>query len=40
LNVVSADLVEVAPAFDVGEATAMTASHVAYELLALFARRS
>ena len=37
-NVVSADLVEVAPAYDAAEVTSMAASHVAYELLGLFAR--
>jgi agmatinase len=41
VNVVGADIVEVAPAYDHAEITAMAASHVAYEpLLALFARRS
>lgn len=39
VNVVGADIVEVAPAYDHAEITAMAASHVAYELLALFARR-
>ena len=38
LEVVSADIVEVAPAYDSGEVTSMAASHVAYELLGLFAR--
>jgi agmatinase len=37
LRIVSADLVEVAPAYDHGEVTAVAAAHVAYELLALFA---
>jgi agmatinase len=37
LRVVSADIVEVAPAYDHGEVTAIAAAHVAYELLALFA---
>ena len=40
VNVVGADIVEVAPAYDHAEITAMAASHVAYELLALFARRT
>jgi agmatinase len=40
VNVVGADIVEVAPPYDHAEITAMAASHVAYELLALFARRS
>lgn len=38
-NLVSADIVEVAPAYDHAEITAVAASHVAYELLALFAKR-
>jgi agmatinase len=40
LRIVSADLVEVAPAYDHGEVTAIAASHIAYELLALFAGSS
>jgi agmatinase len=38
-NVVGADIVEVAPAYDHAEITCMAASHVAYELLGLFALR-
>jgi agmatinase len=38
-NIVGADIVEVAPAYDHAELTCMAASHVAYELLGLFARR-
>jgi agmatinase len=38
LRVVSADIVEVAPAYDSAEVTSMAASHAAYELLALFAK--
>jgi agmatinase len=38
INLVGADIVEVAPPFDHAEVTAVAASHVAYELLALFAR--
>jgi agmatinase len=38
LRIVSADIVEVAPAYDSGEVTSVAASHVAYELLGLFAR--
>jgi agmatinase len=38
-NVVGADIVEVAPAYDHAEVTCMAASHVAYELLGLFALR-
>jgi agmatinase len=38
LPIVSADIVEVAPAYDSGEVTSVAASHVAYELLGLFAR--
>jgi agmatinase len=40
LNIVSADLVEVAPAYDHAEITSMAASHVAYELLGLLATRA
>lgn len=39
VNIVGADIVEVAPAFDHAEITAIAASHVAYELLGLFALR-
>ncbi len=39
LNVVGADVVEVAPAYDHAEITAIAAAHVTYELLAVFARR-
>jgi agmatinase len=38
VNIVSADLVEVAPAYDAGEVTAMAASHVGYEILSLLAK--
>ena len=38
-DVVGADVVEVAPAYDHAEITAVAAAHVAYELLALFASR-
>jgi agmatinase len=37
LDVVSADIVEVAPAYDHAEITGIAASHVAYELLAVMA---
>jgi agmatinase len=37
IRLVGADIVEVAPPFDHAEVTAVAASHVAYELLALFA---
>ena len=40
LDLVGADIVEVAPAYDHAEITAIAAAHVAYELLAIFARRS
>ncbi|MDQ2942891.1 MAG: agmatinase [Candidatus Dormibacteraeota bacterium] len=40
LNLVGADIVEVAPAYDHAEITAIAAAHVAYELLAVFARRA
>jgi agmatinase len=38
-DIVGADIVEVAPPYDHAEVTAMAASHVAYELLGLFACR-
>ncbi|MEX0756293.1 MAG: agmatinase [Actinomycetota bacterium] len=40
LNLVGADVVEVAPAYDHAELTSIAASHAAYELLGLFALRS
>jgi agmatinase len=40
LRIVGADVVEVAPAYDHAELTALVAANVAYELLGLFARRS
>jgi agmatinase len=40
LQLVGADIVEVAPAYDHAEITAIAAAHVAYDLLAIFARRS
>lgn len=39
LNLVGADVVEVAPAYDHAEITAVAASHVAYELVSLMAPR-
>src|SRR4029077_9983829 len=39
LDLVGADVVEVAPAYDHAEITAIAAAHVAYELLAVFAKR-
>ena len=40
LNVVGADIVEVAPAYDHAEITGIAAAHVAYELLSVLAARS
>ena len=40
VNLVGADIVEVAPPYDHAEITAIAASHAAYELLALFARKA
>jgi agmatinase len=40
LDVVGADIVEVAPAYDHAEVTGIAAAHVAYELLAVLAVRS
>ena len=39
INVVGMDVVEVAPAYDVGEITALAAAHIAMEMLYLFACR-
>ena len=39
LNLVSADIVEVAPAYDHAEITSIAAAHLAYELLALLAKQ-
>ena len=39
INVVGMDVVEVAPAYDVGEITALAASHIAMEMLYLYACR-
>lgn len=39
LNFVGMDVVEVAPAYDVGEITALAAAHIAQEWLALYATR-
>ena len=39
INVVGMDIVEVAPAYDVGEITALAASHLAMEMLYLYACR-
>ncbi|MFZ0216756.1 MAG: agmatinase [Candidatus Dormiibacterota bacterium] len=38
LHIVAADVVEVAPAYDHAETTAIAAAHVVYELLALFTK--
>ncbi|HEU4808879.1 MAG TPA: arginase family protein, partial [Homoserinimonas sp.] len=39
-NIVGADVVEVAPAYDHAQLTAVAASHVAYELISAMAPRS
>lgn len=39
INIVGMDVVEVAPAYDVGEITALAASHIAMEMLCLYACR-
>ena len=39
INVVGMDVVEVAPAYDIGEITALAATHVAMEMLYLYASR-
>ena len=38
LNVVGAEIVEVAPAYDHAEITGIAAAHVTYELLSVFAK--
>ena len=38
-NLVGADIVEVAPAYDHAQVTGIAASHLAYELVTLMARR-
>ena len=40
LNLVGADIVEVAPAYDHAEITGVAAANLAYELVSLFARRT
>jgi agmatinase len=40
INVIGMDIVEVAPAYDVGEITALAASHLAMEMLYLYANRT
>ena len=39
INVIGMDIVEVAPAYDVGEITALAAAHLAMEMLYLYACR-
>ena len=39
INIIGMDVVEVAPAYDVGEITALAASHIAHEMLYLCASR-
>ena len=39
IDLVGGDVVEVAPAYDVGQVTALAAAHIAYEILALYAAR-
>ena len=39
INIIGMDIVEVAPAYDVGEITALAASHLAMEMLYLYALR-
>jgi len=36
LNIVGADIVEVAPAYDWAQTTANAAAHLAYELISIF----
>jgi agmatinase len=37
INLVAGDIVEVAPAYDVGEATALAGAHIGYEIMAIYA---
>jgi agmatinase len=39
VNLVGADIVEVAPAYDHAEITGIAAAHLAYELITVLARR-
>ena len=39
INIIGMDIVEVAPAYDIGEITALAASHLAMEMLYLYASR-
>ena len=39
INIVGMDVVEVAPAYDIGEITALAGAHLAMEMLYLYARR-
>ena len=39
INIIGMDIVEVAPAYDVGEITALAASQLAMEMLYLYANR-
>ncbi|MDH5499542.1 MAG: arginase family protein, partial [Gammaproteobacteria bacterium] len=39
INLVGMDVVEVAPAYDVGEITALAAAHLAMEMIGLYASR-
>lgn len=39
INMLGGDVVEVAPAYDVGEITALAAAHIAMELIAIYAAR-
>ena len=40
INLVGMDVVEVAPAYDVGEITALAASHIAMEMICIYASKS
>ena len=39
INLIGMDLVEVAPAYDVGEITALVAAHMAMEMICVYASR-
>lgn len=40
MNIVGADVVEVAPAYDHAEKSSLAAAHMAYSLLSLFAKEA
>jgi len=39
INLIGMDVVEVAPAYDISEITALAASHIAMEMISVFASK-